>query len=117
MWSEPKAWVHGDLHSANILCHDGRISAVIDFGDLNAGDPATDLAVAWMMFAEPERRRMRARYDLSSRIKDLAALWQRAEGWALVLSLAFLANSADNPLIFGIGQRTLEAVLESPRDR
>jgi aminoglycoside phosphotransferase (APT) family kinase protein len=25
-----------------------RLSAVLDFGDLAAGDPATDLAVAWM---------------------------------------------------------------------
>jgi len=32
----------------------------------------------------------------------------RARGWALALSLAFLAHSADNPLIAGIGQRTLE---------
>jgi aminoglycoside phosphotransferase (APT) family kinase protein len=31
--------------------------------------------------------------------------------WALVLSLAFLAHSADNPLMARIGQRTLSAVL------
>ena len=37
--------------------------------------------------------------------------WARARGWALALSLAFLAHSADNPLIAGIGQRTLEAVV------
>ena len=39
------------------------------------------------------------------------ALWRRARGWALNLALAFLAHSADNPLINGIGDRTLRAVL------
>jgi hypothetical protein len=37
--------------------------------------------------------------------------WARARGWALALSLAFLAHSADNPLMAGIGQHTIEAVL------
>ena len=36
-------WLHGDLHPANLLVRDGRIGGVIDFGDLTAGDPATDL--------------------------------------------------------------------------
>jgi hypothetical protein len=44
-------------------------------------------------------------------IRRLGRGWARARGWALALSLAFLAHSADNPLIAGIGQRTLEAVL------
>ena len=54
-WAGPPAWVHGDLHPANILVHAGRISAVIDFGDLTSGDPATDLSVAWMLFPATER--------------------------------------------------------------
>jgi hypothetical protein len=37
--------------------------------------------------------------------------WARARGWALALSLAFLAHSADNPLIAAIGRRTIGAVL------
>jgi hypothetical protein len=40
--------------------------------------------------------------------------WVRARGWALALSLAFLAHSADNPLMAKIGQRTLDAVLAKP---
>jgi hypothetical protein len=35
----------------------------------------------------------------------------RVGGWALALSLVFLTHSADNPLMAGIGQRTLRAVL------
>jgi hypothetical protein len=37
--------------------------------------------------------------------------WTRARGWALVLGLACLANSADNPLIASVGERTIRAVL------
>ena len=42
-------WLHGDLHPANVLVNDGQVSGVIDFGDITAGDPATDLSVAWML--------------------------------------------------------------------
>lgn len=36
-------------HPANILVNDGQVSGVIDFGDITAGDPASDLSVAWML--------------------------------------------------------------------
>jgi hypothetical protein len=38
-------------------------------------------------------------------------LWQRARGWAVVLSLAFVAHSADNPQLAEIGHRILNALL------
>lgn len=38
--------VHGDLHAGNVLVDDaGAITAVIDWGDCAAGDPALDLAI------------------------------------------------------------------------
>jgi len=45
----PPVWLHGDLHPANVLVNDGQVSGVIDFGDITAGDPASDLSVAWML--------------------------------------------------------------------
>ncbi len=48
-WGGPPLWLHGDLHPANILIERGTIAAVIDFGDLCAGDPAGDLAGGWML--------------------------------------------------------------------
>jgi aminoglycoside phosphotransferase (APT) family kinase protein len=39
----PDVWVHGDLLLGNLLVVDGRLSAVIDLGALNVGDPACDL--------------------------------------------------------------------------
>jgi len=105
-WAGPPAWIHGDLHPANILVNAGRISAVIDFGDLTAGDPATDLSVAWMLFTAKERAifwRAYGKADDHTRA--------RARGWALALALVFLTNSADNPLMAGIGKRTFREVL------
>lgn len=42
---------------------DGELAGVIDFGDLAAGDPATDLAIGWMLlpFDVHSRLRLRAR--------------------------------------------------------
>lgn len=106
-WDGPPLWLHGDLHPANILVDRGRISAVIDFGDLTSGDPATDLSVAWMLFTSEQRAVLRQAYG---RADD--ATWERARGWALALSLVFLTRSADNPLMRGIGERAWRAVLE-----
>lgn len=39
-----KSWIHGDFHPANTLYVDDELAGVVDFGDLCAGDPATDLA-------------------------------------------------------------------------
>ncbi len=54
-WIGRPQWIHGDLHPANIVVDSGLITAVLDFGDLTVGDPATDLSVAWMMLP-PEHR-------------------------------------------------------------
>ena len=109
-WDRPPVWLHGDLHPANILVHRGSISAVIDFGDITSGDPAGDLSVAWMLLPAECHNAFRDAYRAAGQHSAGADMWARARGWALALSLAFLANSADNPMIAGIGQRTLSAV-------
>jgi aminoglycoside phosphotransferase (APT) family kinase protein len=106
-WPHPPVWLHGDLHTANLLVADGRLSAVIDFGDVTAGDPATDLSVAWQLFDARHRQAMFDRLGTDSPTR------RRARAWALHLSLAYLANSADHPLIASIGRTTLAAVLDS----
>ena len=40
----PMALIHGDLAPEHLLAVDGRITGVIDFGDLTYGDPALDFA-------------------------------------------------------------------------
>ncbi|MBL1065240.1 aminoglycoside phosphotransferase family protein [Streptomyces sp. 7-21] len=105
-WDGPPLWLHGDLHPANILVSQDRISAVIDFGDLTSGDPASDLCVAWMLFPPRERAVFRQAYGGAD-----DATWARARGWALALALVLMTRSADNPLMAGIGERTFAAVL------
>jgi aminoglycoside phosphotransferase (APT) family kinase protein len=105
-WAGPPAWIHGDLHPANILVDAGRISAVIDFGDLTSGDPATDLSVAWMLFTARERAIFWQAYGQAD-----DHTWARARGWALSLALVFLTYSADNPLMARIGKDTFREVL------
>jgi aminoglycoside phosphotransferase (APT) family kinase protein len=103
-WDGPPLWLHGDLHPSNMLTLDGRLNAVIDFGDLTSGDPGTDLAVAWMMFAAPERALFRELAQIDE------ATWRRAAGWALNLSLAYLTGD-DSTSMPSIGRSTLAAVL------
>jgi len=110
-WAGPPVWLHGDMHPANILVHRGRISGVIDFGDITSGDPATDLSVAWMLLPTDYHDSFRSAYAAAAGHDADSTLWARARGWALALSVAFLAHSADNPEIFAIGRRTLSAVL------
>lgn len=106
-WDDPPVWVHGDLHSANVLVDRGSISAVIDFGDMAAGDPAVDLAIGWMLFDDESRPVFRS----SAGAGDDDQLWMRAEAWALHFALLYLANSADNPRFDRMGRELLARVL------
>jgi aminoglycoside phosphotransferase (APT) family kinase protein len=105
-WTGAPVWLHGDLHSANVLVRDGAICAVIDFGDVTSGDPAVDLAIGWMLFDEAALDVFRAS---AGDIDD--ATWSRAQAWALHFALLYLLNSADNPRFGRMGTNLLERVL------
>ncbi|MEV5844092.1 aminoglycoside phosphotransferase family protein [Streptomyces sp. NPDC051985] len=81
-WEGPPVWVHGDLHPANVVVSDGTLSGVIDFGALFAGDPAWDLAAAWVLLPEDAVARF---FDAYARADDAAI--RRARGLAVVKSL------------------------------
>ncbi len=106
--STTTVWIHGDLHPANILVDEGKLSGVIDFGDITSGDRATDLAVAWMLFPAEARLVFREAADALDE-----AVWARSRAWAIALSLAYLVGSADNPMMHSIGISALAAALES----
>lgn len=108
-WTGPTVWLHGDLHPNNVVVHQGEVSAVIDFGDLCSGDPATDLAIAWMLLPREARPRFRAAAGDVSDVDD--DTWRRGRGWALSLGLAYLAHSAGGPAYEQVGRATIEAVL------
>src|SRR5690606_20389909 len=44
-WNAP-ALLHGDFWPGNVLWHEGRLAAVIDWEDAEIGDPLVDLAVS-----------------------------------------------------------------------
>ena len=86
-WTGPAVWLHGDLHPANLLlAPSGALVAVIDFGDITAGDPATDLATAWLTFDPRSRRIFRAELEARRGVDE--ATWDRARGWALLIASA-----------------------------
>ncbi len=105
-WAGPPLWLHGDLHSHNVVSQWGRLVAVIDFGDITAGDPATDLAVAWSLLDPTDHPAFRLAADSAGRPVD-DDLWLRAEGWALAIGVAVLASSADNPAMAAMARRML----------
>ncbi|GAA2285784.1 hypothetical protein GCM10009853_045980 [Glycomyces scopariae] len=82
-WDGRALWLHGDLHPANVLTTGGALTGVVDFGDLAAGDPATDLAAAWLLLPDPDA--LFAHYAADE------ATVRRARGWALRRALGLRA--------------------------
>lgn len=80
-WEGPPVWVHGDLHPANVVVSDGSLAGVVDFGDLFAGDPAVDLAAAWVLLPAAT-----ARFFAAYGAADAATI-RRARGLAVLKSL------------------------------
>lgn len=86
-WTRPPTWIHADLHPANVLTAGGTLCGVIDFGALRAGDPAIDLAAAWILLPDDSVARCLAAY----RPAPDAALLRRARGWAVMRAFAYLS--------------------------
>ncbi|WP_114907386.1 aminoglycoside phosphotransferase family protein [Ornithinimicrobium murale] len=105
-------WVHGDPHPLNIVVRRGALAAVIDFGDLTAGDPASDLATAWQTFTWEGRAEFVVRYSQRAGLDE--ALWRRARGWALLYAVNSLVLSDDSPEFTAIAEHTVSQLLDAP---
>ncbi|MFI1681256.1 aminoglycoside phosphotransferase family protein [Streptomyces sp. NPDC020607] len=84
-WQGPPTWLHCDLHPANVVVTDGALTGVLDFGELCAGDPATDLGAAWLLLPEGSAPRFFEAYGRADE-----AMVRRAKGWAALQSLALI---------------------------
>ncbi|USQ79613.1 aminoglycoside phosphotransferase family protein [Ornithinimicrobium faecis] len=115
VYAEVPVWVHGDPHPLNMVVRRGNLAAVIDFGDLTAGDPASDLATAWQTFTWEGRAQFVVRYSQLAGPDE--ALWQRARGWAVLYSANSLALSDDSPEFTAIAEHTIAQVLDAPDAR
>ena len=86
------ALVHGDLHARHVFVDDGRLSGVIDWGDVCRSDPAVDLVLVWCALPPAARTAFFEEYGavgeeglLRARVLSLflcaaLALHARAEG-------------------------------------
>lgn len=84
-WDGPAVWLHGDLHPANVVVANGTLAGVIDFEELCAGDPAGDLAAAWVLLPAGGAKRFFDAYPVDE------ATVQRARGWAVLRSLFLIS--------------------------
>jgi aminoglycoside phosphotransferase (APT) family kinase protein len=110
-WPRPAVWIHGDLHPGNLIVDGERLVGIIDFGDVTGGDPAYDLAVAWLAFDERGRERFVGatgdRYDRST--------WLRARAWAAAVAVLLLMHSDDEPDYAALGRSALDEVASGDR--
>lgn len=85
-WHGLPVWVHGDISAGNLLVREGRLSAVIDFGQLAVGDPACDLSIAWTFFKDKSRETFCTKLPLD------AGTWARGRAWTLWKALIIAAG-------------------------
>jgi len=91
-WTGPPLWLHADLHSANVLTRDGGLAAVVDFGDVRAGDPAVDVAAGWTLLPTVDDvHAFETRYlELAGAVAGDPGILTRARGWAALKALICL---------------------------
>ena len=114
-WPGPRVWVHGDLHPANVVVAGGTLAGVVDFGAVFAGDPAWDLAAAWLLLPAGGAARFFDRYGPADE-----ATVRRARGLAAMkcLFLMLMGQNGDRGLPGGkpnwgpLGRSALDRVLK-----
>lgn len=135
-WAGPGLWVHGDPHPNNLLVRPGcapvregspdgpptgpdalagpdSLAALLDWGDLSAGDPACDLAAAWLAFDAAGRASFRATYDALTigRTSD-PGRWDRAAAWAVAMASSVVVDAPGD----GVNRRWADAALREVTD-
>ena len=90
--ASPLVWLHGDLHPGNLVYRDGRLVGVVDFGDVCAGDPATDLAGALLTLPYDALETFFAAYGVTD-----DAMLARTVGWAVVFGTMMIGLGRVQP--------------------
>lgn len=106
---EPSVWLHGDLHSKNVVSADGAIAAIIDWGDICTGDAATDLASLWILFEPEHHGRF---WEAYGPIDE--GLRCRARAWAVAFGLMLHdSHHAADPRFATAGRSTIRRAVTS----
>src|SRR4030095_15091851 len=110
VWDQDPVWIHGDLMPGNLIVTHGRLSAVIDFGCLGVGDPASDLIPAWYLFSGESRRTFRQATGADD------ATWARARGWVVRAIGGLVYYCASHPAPVAQCRRVLAEVVDDFRN-
>lgn len=96
---------HGDLLAGNVLVHQARLHALIDWSGVCHADPAREVMAAWTLFAGESRAVFRSELDVDD------DTWRRSKGWALtrIFNVAYYEKS--NPVFSLDARRTISEVL------
>ncbi|MGW0706639.1 aminoglycoside phosphotransferase family protein [Streptomyces sp. NPDC002643] len=106
-WDGPPVWLHADLMPGNLLVDGGRLTSVIDFGCLGAGDPACDLFPAWNLLPAKAREVFREALGVDD------ATWVRGRGRTLSQALIALPHyRKTNPAMAHNARHVIRTVLE-----
>ncbi|MGZ4130966.1 MAG: aminoglycoside phosphotransferase family protein [Actinomycetota bacterium] len=106
-WNGDAGWIHADLLRPNLLVSGGRLDAVIDFGGVGVGDPATDLMPAWSVFGSAGRAVFRDALGAD------AASWSRGRGIALHQAAGVIPYYVEtNPGFVSLSVRAIEHVID-----
>jgi aminoglycoside phosphotransferase (APT) family kinase protein len=106
-WDGVPVWIHGDLLRPNLIADEGRLVAVIDYGSIGVGDPATDLIPAWAVFG-PEGRAV-----FREMLGPDDTMWARGRGIALHQAAMIIPYyTVTNPAFVELARRTVEQILD-----
>ena len=92
----PTSWIHADLHPFNLLSVDGLFGGVLDWADVAAGDPATDLGFLWLALPAAG---VAAALDAYGGVSDATAA--RALGTGLAMAAGWVSHEEDLPQDIG----------------
>ena len=106
-WDGMPVWIHGDLLRPNLIVRDGQLEAVIDYGYIGVGDPATDLIPAWAVFGPAGRTAYREALGPDE------TTWARGRGIALHQAAMIIPYYAEtNPAFVELARRTIEQIID-----
>lgn len=106
-WAGPPTWFHSDLRGDNLIAHEGKLVAVIDWEGCTVGDPSADYLAAWWLFDGDSRETFRS--TCNAERSD----WQRAKGWALHMAVVAIPYYTDsNPGFVEQARNALNVILD-----